>query len=67
MNNITWDNIMGDIRMLLAEYYELHPPEETVTIDDADVISGNIEKYVENLETEEVLEKVIEFKLYLED
>ena len=67
MNNRTWDNIMGDIRMLLAEYYEVHPPEETVTIDDADVISDNIEKYVGNLETEEVLEKVIEFKLYLED
>lgn len=67
MNNITWGSVMGDIRMLLAEYYELHPPEETVTVDDADVISDNIEEYVGNLEPEEVLERVIEFKLYLED
>lgn len=67
MNNITWESVMGDIRMLLAEYYEQHPPEETVTVDDSDVISDNIEEYVENLETQEVLEKVLEFNLYLED
>lgn len=67
MTTTNWDNIMGDIRTLLAEYYEVHPPEETVTVDDADTIADNIQEYVENLETEEVLEKVIEYKLYLED
>lgn len=66
MNNITWESVMGDIRTLLAEYYQDNPPAEVMTVDDSDVIASNIEEYVDNLEAREVLEKVIQSKLYLE-
>jgi len=67
MNNITWDEIIGNIRILLAEYYEKNPPEETLTVDDADKISENIADYVGDLGSGEVLERALELKLYLED
>jgi hypothetical protein len=69
---ITWNSVIEDIGLLLTEYYQENPEEISaknpeLVVEDADKMMENIADYVSEMEAQELLERVIELKLYLED
>ena len=46
-----------DIRGLVLDYYSENPPDSCVTIDDTDIIQGNVEDFINEFDDVEILEK----------
>lgn len=49
-------------REWLLSYYEYEPPADCVYIDDVDIILAEVEKYVDNLDPEDVDKKYEKYK-----
>jgi len=46
----------------VTDYYESNPPSDCVYIDDADVIRGEVERFVDDFDDVEIAERYDKFK-----